>query len=64
MEQIRTWKEVQSVRRDNQGLHITAGNVEAVVRRLLDEDEDLQDLEIHRAGRAQTFTELTQETVQ
>jgi len=64
VEQIRTWREVQSVRRDHQGLHITAGNVEAVVRRLLDEDEDLQDLEIHRAGLAQTFTELTQESVQ
>lgn len=64
VEQIRTWKEVQSARRDHQGLHITAGSVEAVVRRLLDEDEDLQDLEIHRAGLAQTFTELTRETVQ
>ena len=53
-----------SVRRDHQGLHITAGSVEAVVRRLLDEDKDLQDLEIRRAGLAQTFTELTQETVQ
>lgn len=64
VEQIRTWNEVQSVRRDHKGLQITAGNVEAVVRRLLDEDEDLQDLEIHRAGLAQTFTELTQENVQ
>ena len=63
VEQIRTWKEVQSARRDHKGLQITAGNVEAVVRRLLDEDEDLQDLEIHRAGLAQVFTELTQESV-
>ena len=64
VERIRGWKEVQSVRRDHKGLQITAGDVEAVVRRLLDEDEDLQDLEIHRAGLAQTFTELTQESVQ
>ncbi|HEY1465166.1 MAG TPA: ABC transporter ATP-binding protein [Terriglobales bacterium] len=64
VEQIRTWKEVQSVQRDHKGLQITAGNVEAVVRRLLDEDEDLQDLEIHRAGLAETFTELTQESAQ
>jgi len=64
VEQIRTWKEVQSAHRDHKGLQITAGNVEAVVRRLLDEDEDLQDLEIHRAGLAQTFTELTQESMQ
>jgi len=64
VERIRTWKEVQNVRRDHKGLQITAGNVEAVVRQLLDEDEDLQDLEIHRAGLAQTFTELTQESAQ
>jgi len=64
VEQIRTWKDVQNVHRDHKGLQITAGNVEAVVRRLLDEDEDLQDLEIHRAGLAQTFTELTQESAQ
>jgi ABC-2 type transport system ATP-binding protein len=64
VEQIRKWKEVQNVRRDHKGLQITAGNVEAVVRQLLAEDEDLQDLEIHRAGLAQTFTELTQESVQ
>jgi len=64
VDEIRTWREVQSARRDHKGLQITAGNVEAVVRRLLDEDEDLQDLEIHRAGLAQIFTELTQESVQ
>ena len=64
VEQIRTWKEVHGAHRDHKGLHITAANVEAVVRRLLDEDEDLQDLEIHRAGLAQTVTELTQEGVQ
>ena len=64
VEQLRTWKDVQSVRSDHRGLQITASNVEDVVRRLLKEDEDLQDLEIHRAGLAQTFTELTQESVQ
>ena len=64
VERIRTWKEVQSVRRDHKGLEISAGNVEAVVRRLLNEDEDLHDLEIHRAGLAQSFAELTQESVQ
>jgi len=64
VEQVRTWKQVQSVRRDRKGLQITAGDAEAVVRQLLREDEDLQDLEIHRAGLAQIFTELTQESVQ
>ena len=52
------------MRSDHRGLQLTASNVEDVVRRLLEEDEDLQDLEIHRAGLAQTFTELTQESVQ
>jgi len=64
VERIRTWKDVESVRRDHRGLEITARNVEGIVRRLFQEDEDLQDLEIHRAGLAQIFTKLTQESVQ
>jgi ABC-2 type transport system ATP-binding protein len=43
-------------------LHITASNTENVVRRLLAADDDLQDLEVERAGLAEAFTELTQET--
>jgi ABC-2 type transport system ATP-binding protein len=35
-----------------------------VVRKLLAADPDLQDLEVRRAGLAEAFTELTQETVQ
>jgi len=35
-----------------------------VVRRLLAADEDLQDLEVERAGLAEAFTELTQEATQ
>ena len=64
VERIRTWKDVESVRRDHKGLEITARNVEGIVRRLFQEDEDLQDLEIHRAGLAQIFTKLTQESVE
>ncbi|MBV9180764.1 MAG: ABC transporter ATP-binding protein [Acidobacteria bacterium] len=64
LDQIRTWPDVDSVRRDHKGLHITAAKVEDLVRRLLAEDEDVEDLEIHRAGLAETFTELTQESVQ
>ena len=60
-EQIQSWPEVESVVRDQQGIHITANNAEAVVRRLLAADEDLQDLEVRRAGLAEAFTELTQE---
>ena len=64
VEEIRTWAEVEGVSRNHRGVQISAGNAEAVVRRLLAYDEDLQDLEVHRAGLAQAFTELTQENVQ
>ena len=62
IEQVTTWPDVESVSRDHQGLHITAGNAESVVRELLAADENLQDLEVRRAGLAEAFTELTQET--
>jgi ABC-2 type transport system ATP-binding protein len=58
-EQVGVWPDVQSVSRDQHGLHITASNTENVVRRLLDADHDLQDLEVQRAGLAEAFTELT-----
>jgi ABC-2 type transport system ATP-binding protein len=64
VEQVRTWAEVESASRDHKGLQITAGNAEAVVRRLLAADENLQELEVHRASRAQAFTELTAESAQ
>jgi ABC-2 type transport system ATP-binding protein len=62
-EQVATWPDVQTVTRDQHGLHITASNTENVVRRLLAADGDLQDLEVQRAGLAEAFTELTQENV-
>jgi ABC-2 type transport system ATP-binding protein len=62
IEEVRTWPDVESATRDHQGLHITAGNAESVVRELLAADENLQDLEVRRAGLAEAFTELTQET--
>ncbi len=61
---VRTWPDVHTVVRDQRGLHVTASNTESVVRRLLDADDDLQDLEVQRAGLAEAFTELTQEVVQ
>jgi ABC-2 type transport system ATP-binding protein len=64
IEEIRTWPEVEDANRNHRGVQITARNSEAVVRRLLASDEDLQDLEVHRAGLAQAFTELTQENAQ
>lgn len=62
--EVRGWPDVQTAARDQHGLHITACNTENVVRRLLAADEDLQDLEVQRAGLAEAFTELTQEVVQ
>jgi ABC-2 type transport system ATP-binding protein len=62
-QQVAAWPDVQTVTSDRHGLHITASNTENVVRRLLAADDDLQDLEVQRAGLAEAFTELTQEAV-
>jgi ABC-2 type transport system ATP-binding protein len=61
-EEVGSWPEVESAHRDQHGLHITARDAEPVVRRLLAADPGVQDLEVERAGLAQAFTELTQET--
>jgi len=58
---IAAWPDVESVTRDQQRLHISTSNSEAVVRRLLAADSNLQELEVRRAGLAEAFTELTQE---
>jgi ABC-2 type transport system ATP-binding protein len=60
-DEVAMWPEVQSASRDQQRLHITASHAETVVRRLLEADEELEELEVHRAGLAEAFTELTQE---
>jgi ABC-2 type transport system ATP-binding protein len=39
-------------------------DAEEVARRLLIADPKLRELEVHRAGLAEAFTELTQETTQ
>jgi ABC-2 type transport system ATP-binding protein len=63
-ELVAGWPFVDGVHRDRQRLDITASNAEAVVRRLLASDENLLELEVHRAGLAEAFTELTQEVAQ
>ena len=60
-DQIAAWPDVESVTRDQQRLLISTSNSEAVVRRLLAADLNLQELEVRRAGLAEAFTELTQE---
>jgi len=59
-EVIAAWPEVQTVCRDRGRLHITASNADTVVKRLAIADGDFQDLEVHNAGLAEAFTELTQ----
>jgi len=61
VEQIAAWPDVESVTREQQRLQISTSNSEAVVRRLLAADANLQELEVRRAGLAEAFTELTQE---
>jgi ABC-2 type transport system ATP-binding protein len=59
VELVRSWQHVTDVRRDSERLHITTTEAETVVRRLLDADAQLSELEVQRAGLAEAFTELT-----
>ncbi|WP_027485164.1 ABC transporter ATP-binding protein [Rhodanobacter sp. OR87] len=61
VEAVRDWPEVSEVRRDRERLHIATAEAEAVVRRLLDADPLLRELEVQRAGLAEAFTELTRD---
>ncbi|HET6179563.1 MAG TPA: ABC transporter ATP-binding protein [Candidatus Sulfotelmatobacter sp.] len=60
VELVAAWPEVQTVSRDRGRLHITASNADTVVKRLAIADGNFQDLEVHNAGLAEAFTELTQ----
>lgn len=56
------WPLVRSARRDGGRLEIVVADAaEAVLRRLLDLDPGLHELEIQRAGLAEAFIELTQD---
>ena len=61
---VRRWPEVREVRRENERLHIGTAEAEAVVRRLLDADPQLGELEVQRAGLAEAFTELTRDAAE
>ncbi len=63
VEEISSWPGVENVSRDQRGLHITTPHCETVVWRLLAADPDLTRLEVRRAGLAEAFAELTEETV-
>ncbi|MFC5441438.1 ABC transporter ATP-binding protein [Rhodanobacter ginsenosidimutans] len=61
---LRAWPEIADVQQDNERLHITAADAEAVVRRLLAADLQLRELEVQRAGLAEAFTELTRDAAE
>jgi len=56
------WAHVASVERDHRHVHIRTDAPENVLRRLLDADPALTELEVLRAGLAEAFAELTRET--
>ena len=60
-EAIAAWPGVASATRDGAHLCIATANAETVVRRLLDGDPALAELEVQRAGLAEAFTELTRD---
>jgi ABC-type multidrug transport system ATPase subunit len=58
---VREWPGVTQASRDAHHLRVTAIDAESVVRRLLNADPALADLEIQQAGLAEAFAELTKE---
>ncbi|HET8941595.1 MAG TPA: ABC transporter ATP-binding protein [Rudaea sp.] len=60
-ESIEPWPEVRAVTRSGQHVEIVSDAAEDVVRRLLAADANLCDLEVHRAGLAEAFVEITRE---
>ena len=59
---VQGWPGVQRARYDGERLDIVAEVAEPVVRRLLDEDPALTELEVQRAGLADAFLALTRDT--
>ena len=59
---IAQWPQVRQARREGERLEIVAEHAEDLVRRLLAEDATLAELEVTRAGLAEAFLALTQET--
>ncbi|WP_049622032.1 ABC transporter ATP-binding protein [Frateuria defendens] len=58
---VAAWSQVSVAERDGDRLRIVTTAAEQVVRRLLDADPALRELEVQRAGLAEAFTELTRE---
>ena len=63
-DEVRKWAGVDNVFKDRERLEITAIDAEKIVYQLLICDIGLTELEVTRAGLAEAFNELTQETAQ
>ncbi len=61
---VREWDGVEAVCKDRQRLELTVTDAEKIVYQLLVTDTGLAELEVTRAGLAEAFNELTQETAQ
>jgi ABC-2 type transport system ATP-binding protein len=59
---VATWPGVISAEITQGRLAIATAEAEAIVRRLLDNDAHLSELEVQRAGLAEAFTEITRES--
>jgi ABC-2 type transport system ATP-binding protein len=59
--QVASWPHVVAVEREETHLSINTDAAERVLRRLLDADATLSELEVRRAGLAEAFTELTRD---
>ena len=58
---VADWPQVSDALREEGHLVVTTAQAENVLRRLLDADPALAELEVRRAGLAEAFTELTRE---
>ena len=61
LETIRCWAHVRSAVHDGERIEIVTDFAESIVRKLLDADANLNELEIRRAGLAEAFVEITRE---
>jgi ABC-2 type transport system ATP-binding protein len=59
LDTIAAWPDVRSICRDGDRVEIVTDAAEPVVRRLLDADAALSELEVQRAGLADAFVEIT-----
>jgi ABC-2 type transport system ATP-binding protein len=59
--EVRGWAGVTGATRDEQWLDIEGLAAEAIVRRLLDADPQLRELEVRRTGLAEAFVRITKE---